>query len=260
MARWNSVILAATVCAAWAVSPAVAENIPLPTPAPLPKTGVAPPPGSAPTEAAPRTPSTSFFPFTLPFGKGLPSEASKFDAKQQNLLDRISLYLSSVQTLVGTFVQIGPDGARTTGNFYVLKPGKVRFAYNPPSPIDVVSDGSYVAVHNRDLETQDMWRLSQTPLRYLLADHIDLAHDTDVVSVSTDDKYVTVVIEETQIMLGTSRLMILFDAKDLTLRQWTVTDPQGLNTTVALFNLDPTKKPDPNYFIINYQNGGIGNQ
>jgi hypothetical protein len=104
MARWNSVILAATVCAACAVSPAVAENVPLPTPAPLPKTGVAPPPASAPTEAAPSTPSTSFFPFTLPFGKGLPSEASKFDAKQQNLLDRISLYLSSVQTLVGTFV------------------------------------------------------------------------------------------------------------------------------------------------------------
>jgi outer membrane lipoprotein-sorting protein len=256
MARWNSVILAATVCATCAISPALAENIPLPTPAPLPKTGTAPPP----TEAAPSTPSTSFFPFTLPFGKGLPGQASRFDAKQQQLLDRISLYLSSVQTLVGTFVQIGPDGARTTGNFYVQKPGKVRFAYNPPSPIDVISDGSYVAVHNRDLATQDLWRLSQTPLRYLLADHIDLAHDTDVESVSTDDKFVTVVIEESQIVVGTSRLMILFDAKDLTLRQWTVTDPQGLNTTVALFNLDPTKKPDADNFVINYQNGGISNQ
>jgi outer membrane lipoprotein-sorting protein len=263
MARRNSVIVAALVCAACAISSAFAENIPLPTPAPLPKTGVAPPStGSVPpAEAAPGASSSSFFPFTLPFGKGLSSsDASKFDAKQQNLLDRISLYLSSVQTLVGTFVQVGPDGARTQGNFYIQKPGKVRFAYNPPSPIDVISDGSYVAVHNRDLETQDLWRLSQTPLRYLLADHVDLLRDTNVVSVSTDDKFVTVVIEESQIMIGTSRLMILFDAKDLTLKQWTVTDPQGLNTTVALFNLDPTKKPDPNNFVINYQNGGISNQ
>jgi outer membrane lipoprotein-sorting protein len=260
MARRNSVIIAAMMFAACAVNSVFAENIPLPTPAPLPKTGVAPPAGNPPTEAPPGGPSASFFPFTLPFGKGPSSEASRFDPKQQQLLDRISLYLSSVQTLVGTFVQIGPDGARTTGTFYVQKPGKVRFAYNPPSPIDVISDGSYVAVHNRDLETQDMWRLSQTPLRYLLADHIDLAHDTDVVSVSTDDKFVTVVIEESQIIIGTSRLMILFDAKDLTLKQWTVTDPQGLNTTVAVFNLDPTKKPDPGNFVINYQNGGISNQ
>jgi outer membrane lipoprotein-sorting protein len=263
MAGRNFVFVLATVCAVCAVTSALAENIPLPTPAPQPKTGTVPPPASSAPPTAP-TPSASgqsgsFFPFTLPFGKGSQSSnASAFDAKQQNLLDRISLYLSSVQTLVGTFVQIGPDGARTTGSFYVQKPGKVRFAYNPPSPIDVVADGSYVVVRNRDLDTQDLWRLSQTPLRYLLADHIDLLHDTDVISVSTDDKFATVVIEENQIMVGTSRLTIMFDVKDLTLKQWTVTDPQGLNTTVAVFNLDTTKKPDPDMFVINYQiNPGI---
>ena len=100
------------------------------------------------------------------------------------MLDRISLYLSSIQTLVGNFVQIAPDGSRTEGTFYIQKPGKVRFEYNPPSPIDVIADGSSVAVRNRDLATQDLWPLSQTPLRYLLADHIDLLRDTDVVSVS----------------------------------------------------------------------------
>ena len=266
MVRRNLLFLVAIVCAMCAISSAFAENVPLPTPAPQPKTGTAPAPANNPPAATAPAPSTSsqsgsFFPFTLPFGQGSQSNnATAFDTKQRSLLDRISLYLSSVQTLVGTFVQIGPDGARTTGSFYVQKPGKVRFAYNSPSPIDVVADGSYVVVRNRDLDTQDLWRLSQTPLRYLLTDHIDLLHDTNVVSVSTDEKFATVVIEENQIMVGTSRLMIMFDAKDLTLKQWTVTDPQGLNTTVAVFNLDPTKKPDPDMFLINYQNNpGIGN-
>jgi outer membrane lipoprotein-sorting protein len=264
MADRNSVFLVATVCAMCAITSAFAENVPLPTPAPQPKIGTAPainPP--APTAPAPSSSSQSgsFFPFTLPFGKSSePSKASAFDAKQQSLLDRISLYLSSVQTLVGTFVQIGPDGARTTGGFYVQKPGKVRFAYNSPSPIDVVADGSYVVVRNRDLDTQDLWRLSQTPLRYLLADHIDLLHDTNVASVSADDKFATVVVEENQVVVGTSRLSMMFDAKDLTLKQWTVTDPQGLTTTVAVFNLDTTKKPDPDMFVINYQtNPGMAN-
>jgi outer membrane lipoprotein-sorting protein len=130
----------------------------------------------------------------------------------------------------------------------------VRFEYNPPSPLDVIADGSSVVVRNRDLNTQDLWPLSQTPLRYLLADHIDLLHDADVVDVSSDDKFVTVVVEEKQVMIGTTRLTIVFDAKDSTLRQWTVTDPQGLNTTVAIHNPDTTTKPDPRLFVINYPN------
>jgi outer membrane lipoprotein-sorting protein len=107
-------------------------------------------------------------------------------------------------------------------------------------------------VRDRSLETTEYYPLSQTPLRYLLAEHIDLLRDTDVISVSADDTFVTVVIEETQVVTGTNRLMIMFDAKNLQLKQWTVTDAQGLDTTVAVYNLDSQKKPDPNLFVINY--------
>jgi outer membrane lipoprotein-sorting protein len=278
--RHAAIIVVAMGCAAFAAASAFADNVPLPTPAPQPKTGTIDP--NAPVPPAPipspssdaSTPSndattpdsgnshtSGFFPFSLPFVGGQSGQATAFGAKQRHLLDRISLYLSSIQTLVGNFVQIAPDGTRTDGTFYIQKPGKVRFNYNPPSPTEVIADGSSVAVRNRDLNTQDLWPLSQTPLRYLLADHIDLLHDTDVVSVSSDDQYDTVVVEEKQIMVGTSRLMMMFDAKDLTLRQWTVTDPQGLQTTVAVYNLNSDEKPDPNLFVINYQrNSGAGNQ
>ncbi len=263
--RRAAIMLVAMICGLLACESVFAEGVPLPTPAPQPKTGAAAPETTPPGGVPPSGDTgehRGFFPFSLPFEKGTqPSQATAFDDKQRALLDRISLYLSSVQTLVGNFVQIGPDGGRTEGTFYIQKPGKVRFAYNPPSPIDVVSDGSSVAVRNRDLNTQDLVPLSQTPLRYLLADHIDILHDTDVVSVSSDEKYITVIVQEKQVMIGTSRLMMMFDAKDLTLKQWTVTDPQGLDTTVAVYNLDTNKKPDPNMFVINYQrNPGIKNE
>jgi outer membrane lipoprotein-sorting protein len=262
-----SAAIIAVIAVHLAVSPACAENVPLPTPAPQPKSGAAPAAASAPATEDKRP---SFFPFTLPFGNksdssgssGSSSQATAFDAKQRAVLDRISAYLSNVQTMVGSFVQIGPDGGRTEGTFYIQKPGRVRFTYNPPSPIDIIADGSSVVVRDRKLATQDLYPLSQTPLRYLLADRIDLLRDTDVVSVTTDDTFATVVIEQKQVMVGTSRLMIMFDAKDLTLKQWTVTDPQGFDTTVAVYNLDTAKKPDPNLFVINYarDSGGISNQ
>jgi outer membrane lipoprotein-sorting protein len=171
---------------------------------------------------------------------------------QHALVDRVSLYLSTIQTLVGNFVQVGPDGRKTEGKFYIAKPGRIRFEYDPPSPIEVVADGSQVVVHDRRLDTKDLYPLSQTPLRFLLADRIDLWNDTKVVSVGADDKYVTVTIEERQFVIGTSRLMMMFNAKDFQLLQWTVTDPQGYETTVGVYNLDMKQKPDPNMFRIVY--------
>jgi outer membrane lipoprotein-sorting protein len=230
-----------------------AEDVPLPTPAPRAKNSAAQPaPAPATTDTAPSG-LKGFFPFSFSTGgKSGASGQVAFDARQRALLDKVSNYLSSVQTLVGNFVQIGPDGRRLEGTFSIQKPGKVRFQYNPPSPIDIIADGSAVVVRDRSLETTDFYPLSQTPLRYLLADRIDLLKDTDVVSVSADDTFATVVIEETQVMVGTNRLMMMFDAKTLQLKQWTVTDPQGLDTTVAVYNLDTAKKPDPNLFVINY--------
>jgi outer membrane lipoprotein-sorting protein len=273
-------ILVALVCGLNLLRPAdaLAENVPLPTPAPLPKSGVVHPaattdsipvppapvpqassPAAPPPQGSKSTAAPGFFPFS---DKGSSNQATAFDAKQRALLDRISTYLSGVQTMVGNFVQIGPDGGRTEGTFYLQKPGRVRFEYNPPSPIDIIADGSSVVVRDRKLATQDLYPLSETPLRYLLADRIDLLRDTDVVSVTSDDTFDSVTIEQKQLMIGTDKLMIMFDAKDLTLKQWTVTDPQGFDTTVAVYNLDTTKKPDPNLFVINYQGnqGGISNQ
>jgi len=249
---------------------AVAQGVPLPVPAPLPKsygppsTAARQPPQQPPTSISPSDaakptpqPSAQTSPFPSIFLKppalfGGTGETTAFDAKQRTLAERVSAYLSNVRTLSGNFVQVAPDGSKSDGEFYLQKPGRIRFDYNPPSPIELIADGSSVVVRDRKLATQDLYPLSQTPLRFLLADHIDLLRDTNLVGVYADDVFVTVVIEERQIIGGTHRLMIMFGAKDYQLRQWTVTDPQGYDTTVAVYNLNTTKQPDPSLFRIDY--------
>lgn len=221
-----------------------AQGVPLPQPAPKNRNQAAHPPSPIPTDTA---------------GRPIPQRPGEFVAydgsqPQRAIVDRISNYLSALQTLVGDFVQIGPDGTRTVGKFYIQKPGKVRFEYEPPSPIDVIADGSSVVVRDRRLATQDLYPLSQTPLRYLLADQIDLARDTNLIGISQESPFISVMIEERQILVGTHRLVLMFSARDMQLRQWTVTDPQGYETTVAVYNLDAARKPDPSLFTINYQN------
>jgi outer membrane lipoprotein-sorting protein len=227
-----------------------AQGVPVPQPAPKNRTQPAPaarqqpapPPSPVQTDSAGR-----------PIPVAPPADSVPYDGSQYPVVQKINNYLSSLQTLIGDFVQIGPDGTRTVGKFYIQKPGRVRFEYDPPSPIDVVADGSSVVVRDRNLLTQDLYPLSQTPLRYLLAEQIDLVHDTNLVAISQDNTFISLTLEERQLLVGTHRMVLMFSTKDLQLRQWTITDPQGYETTVAIYNLDLTHKPDPDMFTINYQ-------
>ncbi|MFZ0653608.1 MAG: outer membrane lipoprotein carrier protein LolA [Pseudolabrys sp.] len=242
-------------------APAIAQ-VPLPSARPTASQAQATPPAPAPTAKpaipapsrqgapAPQSPSPVFNPFAALLGK--PTVPNNLSAEQRAIVDRVNGYLSGVQALSGKFIQVGPDGARTQGDFVISKPGRVRFEYDDPSPIELIADGSSVVVRDRRLATQDVYPLSQTPLRFLLADRVDLSKDTHLVAVYADDVFVTVVAEEKSGIVGTSRLMIMFSTKDMQLKQWTVTDPQGYDTTVAVYNLDTSKRPDPAMFKIDY--------
>ncbi len=198
-----------------------------------------------------QAPNPSSNPFAGLLGK-TPTSTAQLTPEQRSIIDRINNYLSSTPRLTGRFVQVGPDGRRAEGEFYLSKPGRVRFEYDDPSPIELIADGDSVVIRDRKLATQDVYPLSQTPLRFLLANRVDLMRDANLTAVYADDTFITAVVEEKNGVVGTSRLMIMFDAKDMQLKQWTVTDPQGYDTTVAVYNLDTTKTPDPSLFKVDY--------
>jgi outer membrane lipoprotein-sorting protein len=249
-----ALVIAASV--AGAASPGLAQNVPVPKPAPKARDGGVQMSAqdSQKGAATSRTPQPPPNPIIPNPNRNVPANIfATFDANQKAQAAKVSSYLSSLQTLVGNFVQVGPDGSKTKGDFYIQKPGKVRFEYDS-SPIAIVADGSSLAVRDNKLATQDIYPLSQTPLRFLLSDRIDLLKDTNVVSITADDVFVSVTIEEKNVVIGTSRLMLMVGAKDGQLKQWTVTDPQGYDTTVAVYNLDTSKKVDPGLFKIDFTN------
>lgn len=225
--------------------PAMAQNVPLPTPRPAVADAVPPPPAQI---VPPRTPSAG--------RPGSPVAVAPVQADQDraapDVLQKVSDYWNRVQMLSGKFVQVDPDGSRKTGDFYMQKPGRVRFEYDAPVPLELISNGQSVAIRDRKLNTQDITPLSQTPLRFLLAETTDLARDPHVVGAYQDTLYITVVMEEKVPMMGTYKLMLLFDAKTYALKQWIVTDPQGYDTSVAISNLNYNARPDPRLFVINF--------
>jgi len=211
------------------LTPGAAETVPLPGAAPQPKQGTPRPNLPATTAAQPQNPLSDlasglrslFHLDKQPEGPLAAATTAAFSPAQRAQVDKMSAYLSSVHQMHAHFVQVAPDGSQSQGEFYVQKPGRVRFKYDPPSPLEIIADGKSLVVRDRKLGTQDVYPLSQTPLRFLLSDRIDLLRETKVVAVRSDDVYVTVVIEETQPLIGTSRLMMMLGTKDYQLKQWT---------------------------------------
>jgi outer membrane lipoprotein-sorting protein len=222
---------------------------PSPTsPAPASPSSANPPPAVVPPAANPaaanppagaaKPPKTIAAPAPKPFVPMDPAVA----------IQKANDYFNMATTMVGDFVQIGPDGKRSEGKIYVQRPGKLRFEYAQPATLEIVADGLSVAVHDRKTETKDVYFISQTPLKFLLKDHIDLNRDVKVVDVSSDPASVVIQVEDSSTFGGTSQIKLIFDPAKFTLKQWEVTDPQGYETVISLFNIDLTKKPDPNIF------------
>ncbi|WP_337269401.1 outer membrane lipoprotein carrier protein LolA [Oryzifoliimicrobium ureilyticus] len=164
---------------------------------------------------------------------------------------QIANHFSAVTTMQGEFVQFGPRGEQTDGKFYIERPGKLRFNYNDPSPIRVISDGRNVAIGNLKMKTWDLYPLSKTPLSLLLAQKIDLS-DGSVKSVKQEPDLTTIVLGNKTIF-GTSTITMMFDSKTYDLRQWTITDNQGKDTSVMVTNVKTGVQFDDRVFRVPYE-------
>jgi outer membrane lipoprotein-sorting protein len=176
--------------------------------------------------------------------------APAFAATDQALTE-INRYFNGITTMRGEFVQFGPDGSRTQGRFAIQRPGKVRFFYDAPSNLDIISDGKSVAVRDRKLATQDIWPLDRTPLRFLLDNTIDLTADAKVTNVDVQPDVISVTLTDSS-AFGDGTLTLLFDAKTKELKQWNVVDSKGQETSVSIYNVSTGVAVDQTLFTIDY--------
>ncbi len=222
-------------------APATA-TAPTPVPVPAPAAAPAPAPAAAPTPAAAPAPAPA------PAGREEPAPPAKIDRAEA--IKRANAFFNTSPVLNADFVQIGADGKRSEGKLYSQRAGRVRFEYAQPATLELVADGARVMVRDLKLKTQDVYAIDQTPLKFLLKEKIDFEHDVTVLDVTTDDNGVAISLEDKATFGGTSHLKLIFDPKTFKLRQWQITDPQGYETLLSLFNIDQKRTPDPALFKI----------
>ena len=156
-------------------------------------------------------------------------------APHRATIDRVEQYLSKITTIVADFTQTAPDGSLTNGRFYLERPGKMRWQYNPPTPILIVSNGSELVFYDYELEQVSTIPLDSTVIGFMAREVIKF--DDTVGLLSFEDKNGVIRVELAQRKSpedGT--LMLEFSDKPLALRNMVITDATRQVTSVGLNN------------------------
>ena len=170
-------------------------------------------------------------------------------ATRDETIKQIADHFVKVPTMAGEFIQFSPRGHQTGGKFYIQRPGKIRFVYQDPTPIKIISNGKTVAVNNRKLKTWSFYPLKKTPLSLVLGKKMAIDPE-NVHEVHTDEDLTTIVMGDDKIF-GNSIITMMFDPRTFDLRQWVIKDAQGKETTVMIFNVEKNIKIPASYFKIN---------
>lgn len=174
---------------------------------------------------------------------------AKLTGDQQALVDKATAYIQGLSSAKGRFVQTDQRGTQTQGAFYMQRPGKARFAYDPPAGLLVVSNGNNVNIFDSRLKTYESYPLSKTPLNLLLAREVRLDRGVVITDVRPLADGFTIVAQDAK-RQALGRISLDFSNSPVALMGWTVTDIKGGQIRVRLSDFGETSGLDPKLFVL----------
>jgi outer membrane lipoprotein-sorting protein len=167
----------------------------------------------------------------LPLAAAVPAQAQSVNATA------IDAYLRALRTAQGSFRQVNPNRSTQTGQFYLSKPGRIRFDYDSPEGAMVIADGSFVGVFDpKSNRNPTRYPLGQTPLRMLLDPDVSLRQPGMVLGATRDASgtHITLVDPKSP---NEGRLVLTFSENPVALKSWDVITKAGQRTHVDVLSL-----------------------
>lgn len=164
-------------------------------------------------------------------------------------LARIDQALNNTLSFQGRFAQYGADGSFSKGQIYLNRPGKLRFEYDAPETLVIVSDGVTLTEHDKALQTTDRVPLSATPLNFFLKENVRLERDTEVVGLTKTPIHWAVTARDGSGNMD-GEITMVFDANTLALQEWIIRSSFGGGTRVVLSDLRYNQRINPRLFTL----------
>lgn len=182
------------------------------------------------------------------FAPAIAQEARQLTEAEVALINAISAHNSAIRTMAGRFLQIDTQGNRIEGTFFIERPGKVRFRYNPPSREEIISVGRGFYVIDRKEQTQYAYPQDKVPLRQFLESDINLLK-ANIVAIDQSDDYLSLALQD-DTPAGIVTVTLVFDKQSKDLVQWVLVDPSGAELTFSLYDVQKDVEIPKSYFYI----------
>lgn len=182
------------------------------------------------------------------FAAAAAPEPARLSTEERALVGRIEAYFNGVRTMRARFLQAASTGQTAEGSVVLQRPGRMRIEYDPPVPVLIVADGTWLIYHDRGVNQISYLPLGSTPAGILVEDKIDL--DGGGLTI-TDFSRAAGIIRITVVRTASpadGSLTLVFSEGPLELQQWRVVDAQGVATTVSLSEIETGVKLDPELF------------
>lgn len=166
----------------------------------------------------------------------------------RQVLSKVDDYLNGITTVQARFVQSASNGAYSEGDLYVQRPSKMRFEYDPPTPLLIVADGYTLALYDTQLKQVTQVPTWDTPLWFLFKNEIKLADNLELTYLKHGGGAITMTIQEEQAEGNLSSVTLTFSEAPIQLSKWQVVDAQGLTVETGLINPQYGMKLDPKLF------------
>lgn len=171
------------------------------------------------------------------------------DPAQLEAVGKVDSYFNALQQMQGRFIQTtSADKKQSRGKFYVKKPGLFRFDYAPPSKLVILSDGKMLSIEDHDLKQVDRYPIDSTPFRLLLRKDVNLLRDARIMDLqSAEDILILTIIDKEGDSSGAIKLFFV-QKPTFELKEWVISDAQGVETRIEVAELDKTQAVDNKRF------------
>ena len=189
----------------------------------------------------------------LTFGLATPAAAKLAESlvlSKQGTTDlmRVQKHLNSSKTFKARFLQVSSNGEYAEGQIFLQRPGRLRLIYDDPNPLLVVADGKHISFIDRNIDTATTLYLSMTPADLMLRESIGFfGNDVIVTSLNRTPGVIRIGLINTA-EPDAGSIELVFSDRPMELRKWTVTDAQGIKTTVSLLGPTFDVPLNPNLF------------
>lgn len=147
-------------------------------------------------------------------------------------------YFRGLATAKSRFIQTASDGSQTRGNFYLSRPGKLRFEYDPPLKDFIVADGLFIYFYDGQLKQQSNAPISATLADFLLRKDLKLNGDLKVTNLKRDGGLLQMTVVQAAEPNAGSLTLGFEEAPKFQLKKWQVRDAAGNITEIELFNIE----------------------